>query len=231
MRSFNFEISESLVNLCHSFNSMESIQSFWNYLTSSEDIIKTGGLVAITLIIYIENGLFFGFFLPGDYLLFLSGVFCGLAILKVSLSLLLLCIFIAAILGSLTGYLSGRFFGDRIQNQKDSLFFKKKNIETTQKYFEKYGSQTLVIARFLPVVRTFAPILAGIIKMNFQKFMLFNVIGAAVWAVVLVGGGYYFGIKFPGIINYVHYVILFFLAITTFTVVRGYFNARKGMQE
>lgn len=210
---------------------MESIQSFWNYLTSSEDIIKTGGLVAITLIIYIENGLFFGFFLPGDYLLFLSGVFCGLAILKVSLSLLLLCIFIAAILGSLTGYLSGRFFGDRIQNQKDSLFFKKKNIETTQKYFEKYGSQTLVIARFLPVVRTFAPILAGIIKMNFQKFMLFNVIGAAVWAVVLVGGGYYFGIKFPGIINYVHYVILFFLAITTFTVVRGYFNARKGMQE
>ena len=210
---------------------MESIQSFWNYLTSSEDIIKTGGLLAITLIIYIENGLFFGFFLPGDYLLFLSGVFCGLAILKVSLSLLLLCIFIAAILGSLTGYLSGRFFGDRIQNQKDSLFFKKKNIETTQKYFEKYGSQTLVIARFLPVVRTFAPILAGIIKMNFQKFMLFNIIGAAVWAITLVGGGYYFGIKFPGIINYVHYVILFFLAITTFTVVKGYFNARKGMQE
>jgi membrane-associated protein len=211
----------------HISNQMETLESLWKYLTSSEDIIRTGGLVAITLIIYIENGLFFGFFLPGDYLLFLSGVFCGLKILNVPIVILLLCIFIAAVLGSLTGYVSGRYFGDGIQNRKDSIFFKKKNIETTQSYFEKYGSQTLVIARFLPVIRTFAPILAGIIKMNFQKFMLFNIIGAAVWAIVLTGGGYYFGQKFPWIIDYVQYVILFFLAITTFTVVKGYLNARK----
>ncbi len=210
---------------------METLESLWKYLTSSEDIIRTGGLVAITLIIYIENGLFFGFFLPGDYLLFLSGVFCGTKILNVPIVILLLCIFIAAILGSLTGYISGRYFGDGIQNRKESFFFKKKNIETTRMYFEKYGSQTLVIARFLPVIRTFAPILAGIIKMNFQKFMLFNVIGAAVWAIVLTGGGYYFGLRFPGIIDYVQYIIFFFLAITTFTVVKGYFNARKEMEE
>ncbi len=209
---------------------METLESLWKYLTSSEDIIRTGGLVAITLIIYIENGLFFGFFLPGDYLLFLSGVFCGTKILNVPIVILLLCIFIAAILGSLTGYISGRYFGDGIQNRKESFFFKKKNIETTRMYFEKYGSQTLVIARFLPVIRTFAPILAGIIKMNFQKFMLFNVIGAAVWAIVLTGGGYYFGLRFPGIIDYVQYIIFFFLAITTFTVVKGYFNARKEME-
>lgn len=210
---------------------METISSFWNYLTNSEDLIMTGGLIAITIIVFIENGIFFGFFLPGDYLLFLSGVFCGTKTLNVPLYDLLLCIFMAAVLGSLAGYISGRFFGDNIQNRKDSLFFKKKNIETTNRYFDKYGSQTLVIARFLPVVRTFAPILAGIVNMNFRKFMLYNIIGGAIWTITLVGGGYFFGVKFPWIIEYVHYVIFFFLGITTFTVVRGYFSARKEMDE
>jgi membrane-associated protein len=215
----------------HSNNQMETFQSLWNYLTNSEDIIMTGGLIAITLIVFIENGLFFGFFLPGDYLLFLSGVFCGLKTINVPIGVMLLSIFIAAVLGSLVGYISGRYFGDGIQNRKESFFFKKKNIDSTQRYFEKYGSQTLVIARFLPVIRTFAPILAGIIKMNFQKFMLYNVLGGGIWTLVLVGGGYYFGIKFPWIIDYVHYVILFFLAVTTFTLFKGYLNARNNTDE
>lgn len=210
---------------------MESIQEFFNYLLNSEEIIRTGGLIAITLIIFIENGLFFGFFLPGDYLLFLSGVFCGTRLLNAPISLLMLCVFGAAVLGSLVGYISGRYFGDRIQNRPDSLFFKKSHIESTRKYFNKYGSQTLVIARFLPVVRTFAPILSGIVKMDFYKFMIFNIIGAAVWTITLVGGGFYFGEKFPWIVNYVHYIIIFFLAVTTFTVVKGYLNAKKGMKE
>ncbi|MFN3851689.1 MAG: DedA family protein [Spirosomataceae bacterium] len=210
---------------------MESIQEFFNYLLNSEEIIRTGGLIAITLIIFIENGLFFGFFLPGDYLLFLSGVFCGTKLLNAPISLLMLCVFGASVLGSLVGYISGRYFGDRIQNRPDSLFFKKSHIESTRKYFDKYGSQTLVIARFLPVVRTFAPILSGIVKMDFYKFMIFNVIGGAIWTITLVGGGFYFGEKFPWIVNYVHYIIIFFLAVTTFTVVKGYLNARKGLKE
>lgn len=209
---------------------MQSIQDFLQYIMNSEEIIRTGGLVAITLIIFIENGLFFGFFLPGDYLLFLSGVFCGTKILNVPVSLLLLCIFLAAVFGSLLGYISGRYFGDTIRNKKDSLFFKQKHIESTQKYFQKYGSQTLIIARFLPVVRTFAPILAGLVKMNFYKFMVYNILGGAIWTIVLAGGGFYFGEKFPWIVDYVQYIILFFLAITTFTVIKGYFNAKKGME-
>lgn len=209
---------------------MQQITEWFQYLMNSEEIIRTGGLIAITLIIFIENGLFFGFFLPGDYLLFLSGVFCGTKLLNVPLALLLLCIFLAATLGSLVGYISGRYFGDSIQNRKDSIFFKKKHIESTRKYFDKYGSQTLVIARFLPVVRTFAPILAGIVKMKFYKFMIFNVVGGAFWAITLAGGGYYFGVEFPEIVNYVHWIIIFFLAVTTFTVVKGYLNARKEMK-
>ncbi|WP_337044350.1 DedA family protein [Emticicia sp. 17c] len=210
---------------------MEQVSNWFQYLMNSKEIIQTGGLVAITLIIFIENGFFFGFFLPGDYLLFLSGVFCGTKTLNAPLPLLLTCIFLAAVLGSLVGYLSGLYFGDKIQARPDSLFFKKKHIESTRKYFAKYGSQTLIIARFLPVVRTFSPILAGIVKMQFYKFMTFNILGGAIWVITLVGGGFYFGEKYPWITDYVEYIIIFFLAVTTFTVVKGYLNARKEMKE
>jgi membrane-associated protein len=211
--------------------SMESIIEFFRYLLNSEEIIRTGGLVLITLIIFAENGLFFAFFLPGDYLVFLAGVFCGLKILDVPIMVLLSCLFGAAVLGSLLGYVTGRFFGNKIQNRPDSLFFKKQHIETTRKAFDKYGSRTLVVSRFLPVVRTFAPILAGLVHMKFSNFMLYNVLGGAIWIFGLTGGGYYFGERFPWIINYVHYVVIFFLAITTFTVVRGYFSAKKEITE
>jgi len=210
---------------------MQPIFDFFSYLLNSEEIIQQGGLVAILLIVYIENGLFFGFFLPGDYLLFLSGVFCSTQLLPVPISLLVGGIFVAAVLGALTGYVSGRFFGDRITNRPDSLFFKKKHLDSTKNYFEKYGMQTLIIARFLPIIRTFAPILAGLVRMNFGRFMMYNLTGGAVWSVVLVGGGYWLGVQFPWIVNYVHYIILFFLAITTYTVIQGYFNARKEMNQ
>lgn len=210
---------------------MEQISEWFKYLMDSEELIRTGGLITITLIIFIENGIIFGFFLPGDYLLFLSGVFCGTKLLDVPVTLLMLCVFSAAVLGSLLGYITGRFFGNNIQTRPDSLFFKKEYIINTHKYFEKYGSQTLIIARFLPVVRTFSPVLAGIVKMNFYKFMLYNVLGGLVWTVVLVGGGFYFGEKFPWIVDYVQYIIFFFLGITTFTVIKGYLNAKKELKD
>jgi membrane-associated protein len=103
---------------------MDSITNFFQYLLDSEEIIRTGGLVLITLIIFAENGLFFAFFSPGDYLVFLAGVFCALKILDVPIFALLNLPFCAAIIGSLTGYLTGRFFGDRIQNRPDSLFLR-----------------------------------------------------------------------------------------------------------
>lgn len=209
---------------------MSSIIDFFNYILNSEEIIRTGGLLVITFIVFAENGLFFAFFLPGDYLVFLAGVFCGTGILDVPIGILLICMFTAAVLGSLVGYIFGKYFGGIFENREDSWFFKKKHLDTTRKYFEKYGSKTLIISRFLPVVRTFAPILAGLVKMSFPAFLINNVVGGAIWIVVLTGGGYLFGERFPGIVDYVQYIILFFLAITTFTVVKGYLNARKEMQ-
>jgi membrane-associated protein len=208
---------------------MDSIVDFFQYILNSEEIIRTGGLLVITFIVFAENGLFFAFFLPGDYLVFLAGVFCGTGILKVPIMILLLSMFAAAVLGSLVGYIFGKYFGDIFENRPDSFFFKRKHIETTRKYFEKYGSRTLIISRFLPVVRTFAPILAGLVKMAFPAFLFNNVLGGAIWIGTLTGGGYLFGERFPGIVDYVQYIILFFLAITTFTVIKGYLSARKEM--
>lgn len=206
---------------------MDAIIEFFQYILNSEEIIRTGGLIVIALIVFAENGLFFAFFLPGDYLVFLAGVFCGTRTLDVPIGTLLFSMIAAAILGSLVGYLFGRFFGDNLENRKESFFFKKKNIQTTRKYFDKYGSRTLIISRFLPIVRTFAPILAGLVRMPWPGFMTHNVVGGCIWILILTGGGYLFGERFPWIVDYVQYVILFFLAITTFTVVKGYLNARK----
>jgi membrane-associated protein len=209
---------------------MQQIIEFFSTITNSEEIIKAG-LFIIALIVFAENGLFFAFFLPGDYLLFLTGVFGGTGVLKEPLSEILTWILFAAIFGSMAGYLFGRYAGSIIQNQKESLFFKKKYIDNTHKYFEKYGARTLIISRFLPIIRTFAPILAGISKMKYANFILFNIIGALLWVGILVTAGFYFGENFPWIVNYVTYIIIFFLAITTFTVVKSYFNAKKEMTE
>jgi membrane-associated protein len=202
------------------------ISEIIKYLSDSKEIIGLG-LWAVTFVVFAENGLFFAFFLPGDYLLFLTGVFVGTGFLKYPIAVVLLYLFLAAVLGSLTGFLFGRFFGSTLENRPDRWYFKKKHIKSTEEFFEKYGNRALIISRFLPYIRTFAPILAGISKMNYPKYIFLNVAGAALWVGSLVGGGYYFGVQFPWIIKYVHYVILFFLAITTFTVIKGYLNIKK----
>lgn len=205
---------------------MQEIVDFFSSITDSEQIIQAG-LYIIALIVFAENGMFFAFFLPGDYLLFLTGVFGGTGVLKEPLPEILFWLILAAILGSFLGYASGRFFGSKIENRKESYFFKQSYLENTEKYFDKYGPRTLIISRFLPVIRTFAPIIAGISKMKYAAFTAYNVLGGFIWVGVLVTAGYFFGVKFPWIVNYVHYIIFFFLGITTFTVVKGYFNARK----
>ena len=206
---------------------MHEIAHFFKYITSSDQIIHAGGLLVITLIVYAENGLFFAVFLPGDYLLFLSGLFCGTKVLNIPFPILLLFIFTAAVLGSITGYHSGKLFGNSLEQRRDTFFFKKKYIETTKAFYEKYGSKALIISRFLPVVRTFAPILAGVIRMRHSRFLFLNIIGAALWVSIMVGGGYYLGVKFPNTVHYIQYIIIFFLVITSLTVLKGYFSFKK----
>ena len=145
---------------------METIDLIWQQITDSETIVRSG-LWVISLIVFMENGLFFAFFLPGDYLLFLTGVFGGTLVLKEPLSEIFIFIFIAAVLGSLVGFLGGRYFGTRLENMRENWFFKKRYLESTRSFFDKNGLSALVISRFLPIIRTFTPILAGLIKSKF----------------------------------------------------------------
>ncbi|MDJ1466425.1 DedA family protein [Xanthocytophaga flava] len=206
---------------------MNSIWDFFQVLLDSKEIINYGGLVLVTLIIFAENGLFFAFFLPGDYLLFLTGLFCSTKAIDFPIYIVVICIVIAAIIGSYVGFFFGRALGKGLETRPDSLFFKRKNLDKSRQFFARHGGRALIIARFMPVLRTFSPIIAGTIQMPIQSFSLYNIIGGTVWGTTLPLAGYFLGQSFPQIINYVHYIIIFFLAITTFAVIRTWFSVRK----
>lgn len=187
-----------------------------------------GGITAITLVVFAETGLFFCFWLPGDYLLFLAGVFVGNGLLDVSLLTLITCLVGAAVVGNFTGYFFGKLVGHKLMTRPDGVFFKKKYLDTTKAAFDKYGGKALIIGRFLPIVRTFAPILAGISGMKLGIFAVYNLIGALLWACLLAVSGWYFG-EHHGewIMTHLHWVIMGFLAITTGTVVVNYLKVQK----
>lgn len=205
---------------------METIDLIWHQITDSETIVRSG-LWVVSLIVFLENGAFFAFFLPGDYLLFLTGVFGGTMVLKEPLSEIFIYIYVASILGSTVGFLSGRYAGSRLENMRDNWFFKKRYLDSTRKFFDKHGLSALIISRFLPIIRTFTPILAGIIKMPWLTYLFLSLLGGFLWVSILVVSGYYLGQYFPWIVNYVQYIILFFLFITTFTVIKGYISIRN----
>jgi membrane-associated protein len=205
---------------------MEEIWAFIKSLTDSKEVIQTGGLFLITLIVYLETGWFFGFFLPGDYLLFLSGMLCD-AYLGGNIALVYFCILGAAITGNFSGYMFGKIVGKNFEKRPDTWYFKKKYVEETRKFLNKNGGKALIIGRFLPIIRTFAPLLAGIARMPMGVFALYNVLGALLWTSTLVLGGYYLGKSFPKLANYVEYIVFFFLAVTTVTLIKGYLKVRK----
>jgi len=138
------------------------------------DYITGLGFIAILFVIFAESGLLVGFFFPGDSLLFTAGVLVNAGVLHVNIHLLVVLLFLAAIAGNSTGYLFGRRVGPKIFNRPDSLLFKKENITRTQKFYDKHGGQTIIIAQFIPLVRTFAPIVAGVGEMTYKKFVSFS---------------------------------------------------------
>jgi membrane-associated protein len=162
-------------------------------------LIKTVGLIGIFLIIFAESGLLIGFFLPGDSLLFTAGVLASGHIPDLQLPLvpLLVGCFLAAVIGDSVGYTFGRRVGRPLFEREDSGLFKKKYITQAQAFYEKHGSKTIVLARFVPIVRTFAPIVAGAAEMKYQTFLAFNLIGGLLWAVGVTLAGYFLGNLIP----------------------------------
>lgn len=150
-------------------------------------------VLVIAAIIFAESGLLIGFFLPGDSMLFTAGFLIYSGVLNVDIHLFVIIMFIAAVLGDSVGYLFGKRVGHRIFNRPNSLLFRQENIKKAEEFYEKHGSITIIVARFIPIVRTFAPIVAGVGKMSYQRFLTFNVIGALIWAVGVSYAGYYIG--------------------------------------
>ena len=163
-------------------------------------LIETIGYLGLFALIFAESGLLIGFFLPGDSVLFTAGFLASQGIF--SLPILLVTCFIAAVLGDSVGYTFGRRVGKRLFHREDSVLFHKKNVVKAQRFYEKYGAKTIVIARFMPVVRTFAPIVAGIGDMKYQTFLTFNIIGGILWSIGLNLAGFYLGRVIPNVDKY-----------------------------
>ena len=188
-------------------------------LLDAEYLLSHGGFYIVCLIVFAETGLFFGFFLPGDYLLFLAGLFCALDKIDVNIVTLYFGILGAGILGNFAGYWFGHRTGPMLFKRKDSILFKRKYVIMAEEFFQKYGGTALIIGRFVPIIRTFAPIFAGVVQLNFKRFVLFNILGAIMWVSLLTLTGYYLGVKFPWIIDYVEYIIVGLIVIAFLPIV------------
>ncbi|HTE57673.1 MAG TPA: VTT domain-containing protein [Verrucomicrobiae bacterium] len=181
-------------------------------MVSIDKIILSGGLIAIGATVFAESGLLIGFFLPGDTLLFGAGILAAQGTLP--LPWLIMVVIISAIAGDNVGYSIGRRTGKRLFHKKESILFKPEHLERAEEFYEKHGGKTIILARFVPVVRTFAPMVAGIGKMSRQRFMFFNIIGGVLWGGGVTLLGYWLGTKMPWLENYITDVILAILVLT-----------------
>jgi membrane-associated protein len=198
------------------------MENFWEYLqnlTDAQSILSNGGFYLLLIVVFAETGLFFGFFLPGDYLLFLAGVLSAAGIIAVPIHVLVLSLIAAGVLGNFAGYWFGYRTGPVLFKKQDSFFFKKRYITVAEEFYDKYGGMALILGRFFPIVRTFAPIFAGIVKVDFKKFTLYNIIGSVGWVTTLTLTGYFLGRRFPQLKDYLQYVVLGLIIITTIPLI------------
>ncbi|MDO8557803.1 MAG: VTT domain-containing protein [bacterium] len=175
-------------------------------------LIKAAGYIGLFGIVFAESGLFFGFFFPGDSLLFTAGFLASQGFLHIGF-LLVVC-FAGAVLGDSVGYMFGRKVGPKIFTREDSLLFHKHHLVRAEQFYNKYGAKTIILARFVPVVRTFAPILAGVGRMQYREFLVFNVVGGALWSLGLPFIGYYLGAAIPGVDKYILPIVLGIILIS-----------------
>lgn len=179
-------------------------------------IIEVGGILLILLIVYLETGFFLGLVLPGgDYLLFATGLFCGSHYLDIPLLWLLVLLIGGAFLGDLTGYLKGRWLGPKLFTDNKSRFFKMEYLERSKPFYTKYGAFAFIMGRFMPVIRTLIPMLAGASAVPFGKFLIYNALGSVIWIGTLVPLGYFLGEAYPQIINYAGYLFILFIVIAS----------------
>jgi membrane-associated protein len=198
-------------------------------LVDPAKLLAAFGTIGLFAVIFAESGLLFGFFLPGDSLLFTAGLLASQG--KLNLPLILVGCFIAAVSGDQVGYAFGNRCGPAIFRRPDSRLFKRENVARAQSYFDRHGPKTIVLARFVPVVRTFAPILAGVGSMSYRTFVTYNVVGALFWAVGVTLVGYSLGEVIPDIDKYLLPAIALIVAVSLVPVVLELVKSRRARNE
>src|SRR5687768_2131517 len=191
---------------------METLRDWFHFLTDVRGLVQWGGYIALAIIVFTETGLMIGFFLPGDSLLVTAGLFAAKGDLNiVFLNVLLM---VCAITGDATGYYIGKKLGPALFRKEDSLLFKKKHLIATQQFYEKHGGKTIIIARFVPIIRTFAPVVAGMANMTYRRFALYNIVGGVGWVFSMTMIGYALLKIFPNAEKHIHIIIIVVIFIS-----------------
>ena len=204
---------------------MELLYGLLDGSVSLADLIRWGGYVILVAIVFCETGLLVGFFLPGDSLLITAGLVAATGTLDIWLLNLLLIP--AAIIGDSVGYAIGYRAGPRLFTKEESLLFSRKHLLRTREFYERYGGKTIVLARFIPLIRTFAPVVAGIGQMQYRRFLFYNVFGGFLWVVSLTWAGYLLGTLIPDISRYIHIVVVVVIVLSMIPVVVELWTARR----
>ena len=204
---------------------IETLLSFLHQVYDVEGIIRWGGMTLLIVIVFAETGLLIGFFLPGDSLLVTAGVFAAAGHLDIWT--LLIAVSIAAVVGDQLGYFIGLRTGPRIFTREDSLLFKRAHLMRAHEFYEKHGGKTIILARFVPIVRTFAPVVAGVAEMDYRKFVTFNVAGGILWVWSTSLLGYSLGRVVPDIDRHIHIVIVVVVILSLLPAVFEYWRSRR----
>ncbi|HEY2544715.1 MAG TPA: VTT domain-containing protein [Candidatus Acidoferrum sp.] len=207
---------------------LQSILHFLQSLYSPEglrELIRSGGAPLVCTIVFIETGFFVGFFLPGDSLLITAGIFSYAGVIP--LKWLLLPVMLCAIAGDQVGYWIGRSAGAALYRREDSLFFRRSHLQRAHDFYAKYGGRAVILARFVPIVRTFCPPVAGAAKMPYSRYLLFDVVGGVCWISATVLGGYTLGHFVPNIGKYIHLVIGVVVVVSILPAVIGLLRSRR----
>jgi len=210
---------------------LDAIFHFLRSLYSPEglkELIRSGGAPLVCTIVFVETGFFVGFFLPGDSLLVTAGVFSAANVIP--LRWLLLPVMLCAIVGDQIGYWIGRSAGAALYRREDSLFFRRSHLQRAHEFYEKYGGRAVILARFIPIIRTFCPPVAGAAKMPYPRYLLFDIFGGILWVGAMIVGGYSLGRSVPNIGQRIHYVIAVVIFLSILPAIISILRARHQLR-
>jgi membrane-associated protein len=207
---------------------MDLIQSFFSNVYNVPELIRLVGFYGIVAVVFAETGLLIGFFLPGDSLLITAGLFAARG--DFDFVTLILSLIPAAIIGNATGYYIGHRTGQALYQRPDSLLFRREHLTMTHDYYLQHGGKTIVIAQFIPILRTFAPVVAGVAEMGYRQFATYNVVGAILWVGSMTTAGYLLGNLVPNIEQRIHYVVAVVIAISLIPPAIAWLKRRRSQR-